>query len=336
MERDSTKYKILVIEDNLGDFVLIEDYLREYILYPEIIHLTSFSEVKTLFNDKNPFFDAVFLDLSLPDIGGETLIKEMIKINSNSPIIVLTGYTDMQFSRKSISYGVSDYLLKDELNAITLYKSLVYNIERKKIIQELTESEKRYNHLFHMSPQPMWVFDIETLKFLDVNESAITHYGYSKDDFLNMTIKEIRPEGEIELIEESLQNNITKESLVHKGVFRHKKKTGQIIKVDIYSRSIIFKGRATKVIIANDVTERLNHIQSIEEKNKILEDIAWSQSHEVRAPLARLMGIANLLMQDSISDGEKKEFLEHLLNSAKEFDVIIRKVVDKTNQIKMG
>lgn len=331
MEKDEVKYRILVIEDNPGDYVLIEDYLREYILFPEIIQLTSFSEVKNLASDKKLIFDTIFLDLSLPDMSGEHLIKEMLRMFPDIPIIVLTGYTDIQFSKKSISYGVADYLLKDELNAITLYKSLVYNIERKRIIQELKESEKRYNELFHMSPLPMWVFDVKTLKFLDVNDAAINHYGYTQEEFLNMTIKDIRPPEEIQLIEESISHNIAKESMIQKGVFKHKKKSGEIIKVDIYSRKIFFKSFEAKVILANDVTERLNHIQSIEEKNRVLEEIAWTQSHEVRAPLARIMGIIDLLLSDTVSDDERKEFLNYLSDSAMELDGIVKKIVNKSN-----
>ncbi len=333
MLKDNKKYKILIVEDNPGDFILIEDYLNEQILLPEVTHVTNFAEVTQLFSTEKHNFDAVFLDLTLPDKSGEELIKEIVLLIPDSPIIVLTGYSDTSFSVKSISYGISDYLLKDELNSISLYKSLVYNIERKKTFMLLEESERRYNHLFHMSPQPMWVFDTESLTFLDVNDAAISHYGYSLQEFLSMTIKDIRPEEDIPLIEESVEKRKKEESAILKRVFRHRKKNGEIINVDIYSRSILFNGHKAKVILANDITERLNYIHEIEHQNKTLQEIAWTQSHEVRAPLARLMGLVNIIKNHDVTEEEKKELLGYILVSAEEFDVIIKKVVDKTNQI---
>lgn len=333
MQKDNKKYKILVVEDNPGDYILIEDYLTEQILQPEIIHVSDFAAVVKLFSGDRHDFDTVFLDLSLPDKSGEELIKEIVLLIPHSPIIVLTGYSDIAFSIKSISYGISDYLLKDELSSVSLYKSLVYNIERKKTLKLLEESERRYNHLFHMSPQPMWVFDTNTFRFLDVNDAAISQYGYSLQEFLGMTIKDIRPEEDISLIEESVEKRKKQESAILKRVFRHRKKSGEIINVDIYSRSILFNGHEAKIILANDITERLNYIQEIEHQNKILQEIAWTQSHEVRAPLARIMGLVNLISNHKITEEERTELLGYILLSAEEFDAIIKKVVDKTSRV---
>jgi len=69
------------------------------------------------------------------------------------------------------------------LNSHVLYKSITYAIERRKVISELEESKRRYSNLFHLSPQPMWLYDTETYEFLQVNVAAIEHYGYSEDEF---------------------------------------------------------------------------------------------------------------------------------------------------------
>ena len=121
----------------------------------------------------------------------------MLRVASLCPIIILTGYADIDFSIKSISQGILDYLLKDDLNATTLYKSIIYAIERKKTISELKESEKRYSDLFHLSPQPMWVLDPETFRFVQVNKATIELYGYSEEEFLNMTLMDIKQEEDI-------------------------------------------------------------------------------------------------------------------------------------------
>lgn len=248
-------FSILIVEDNSGDFVLIEDYLRDQVINPHIINTTSFKDTKELLSNGN-IFDVIFLDLTLPDISGKQLVKELLEIAGDTPIIALTGYEDKDFSVKTLSLGISDYLFKDELNPSLLYKSIVYNIERKRISIELRESEKKYRTLFQVCPIPMWVFDPETLDFLNVNDAAIKHYGYSNEEFLSMTIKDIRPEEEIKALEEVIKNN--KHNIgTYSGVFTHRKKDGSLIKVELQSNKILFNDREAKLIIAIDVTKKL-------------------------------------------------------------------------------
>lgn len=222
---DKKKYNILVVEDNLGDFVLIEDYIKEQIIAPNVIHVKNFKEAKQLTLNNELKFDIILLDLSLPDASGEQLIIEIVSLKLDCPIIALTGYTDIEFSIKSMSLGIADYLLKEDINATTLYKSIVYNIERAKTNFKLFESEKRYSDLFQLSPQPMWVFDLESLRFLDVNQVAVDHYGYSKEEFLNKTIRDIRPPEDIYIVDEAV-NKIKDEPEggITIGTYRHTKK----------------------------------------------------------------------------------------------------------------
>ena len=197
MIKDKKAYHILVIEDNPGDYLLVEEFLTEYIYQPDICKATSFKQALKELSNPDNFFDIVLMDLTLPDMGGEELINEMTQFLPNYPVLILTGYADIEFSILSIARGISDYLLKDDLNAAMLYKSIIYAIERKKNIELIKDSEKRYSDLFHLSPQPMWLFDPETLKFVQVNKAAVEHYGYTEKEFLNMTIMEIRPEDQI-------------------------------------------------------------------------------------------------------------------------------------------
>jgi PAS domain S-box-containing protein len=325
LEKDSQKINILVVEDNIGDFVLIEEYLEENILLPTITHATSFKEASKLLTEKN-LFHIILLDLSLPDKSGEELISGMMNLCNTIPVIILTGYADISFSRKSLKLGASDYLLKDELNSFTLYKSVIYNIERKRIFAELEESEKRYNDLFHLSPQPMWLYHIDTLKFIDVNDAAVKHYGYSKQEFLSMTIKDIRPEEDIPVLMNAISKLKFKDSLFFSGVYRHKKKNDEIINVEIYSNIIQIKGDDVKIVLANDITDRLHYIKAIEEQNIKLKEIAWEQSHIIRAPLARLMGLTHLIKKKDTMDDDAQKTYDLLQDAAKEIDDTIKRI----------
>jgi len=333
MEKDKNLYKILVIEDNPGDFTLIEDFLDEQMQAPEIIQAKNFREGRYLLVEEKLVVNVILLDLSLPDKSGENLIMEIMAISSGIPIIVLTGYPDISFSVKSLSLGVSDYLLKDDLTASTLYKSILYSLERKKKSAELEDSEKRYSDLFQLSPQPMMVYDFETLKFLNVNEAAIKHYGYSLEEFLCLTLRDIRPAEEAGKLEEALRIMKLNPIMHYSGILKHKKKNGEIIQVEIQSNPIFINNRSARVVLVNDITERLRYVEAIEQQNQKLQEIAWMQSHVVRAPVARLMGIVDLIKNYTHSENEQNELLDHILISANELDGIIRDIADKTQHI---
>jgi PAS domain S-box-containing protein len=330
MAADKRDYNILVIEDNPGDFALVEDFLFEQIEAPEITHTQNFKEAKEILSGAECKYDIILLDLSLPDKTGEPLISEIVQLCSNSPIIVLTGYTDFTFGIKSLSLGVSDYILKDELTSLSLYKSIRYSSERKKIVAALEDSEKKYSELFHLSPLPMYVFELDSLKFLDVNEAFINHYGYTREDILQMNVKEIRPPEEIPAFEIGFLSDSKDRNSNNLGVYKHLKKNGEIIQADIQSNFIQFKGKNAKVTIATDVTERLNYIKEIEAQNEKLREISWIQSHVVRAPLARIMGLIQIFKDLNENSEEREHMMEYLLSSANELDETIRNITDIT------
>lgn len=333
MQKDAKIYHILVVEDNPGDYLLVEDYLDELLVTPTLIKAESFKEAHEILTDRQVAIDVILLDLSLPDRWGEALIRDVKAVSGNAPLIILTGYTDENFAIKSLSIGATDYLLKDELNATALYKSIVYSIERCKILGNLKDSEQRYADLFHFSPQPMWVYDVETLRFLDVNEAAILSYGYSYQEFLSMSIRDIRPKEDIPLLQQTLMRPSKQEEVFFRGEFRHLKKNGEIIYVDLRSSSIVYNSRAAKIILSNDVTANKIHLTAIEQQNEKLKEIAWLQSHVVRAPLARMMGLTHLLIDDELPEPEYREYLNEILNSAHELDTIIKDIVHKAQGI---
>lgn len=121
--------------------------------------------------------------------------------------------------------------------------------------QQLEDSERRYRTLFFAHPQPMWVYDLKSLKFLAVNEAAIQYYGYSEAEFLSMKITEIRPSEDIPRLLESLSK--IQVGLNRIGLWRHLKKDGTLMAVEITGHTLNWKGQFAEVILAQDVTERL-------------------------------------------------------------------------------
>lgn len=262
---------ILVVEDNIGDYFLIQEYLSDGVLPHNIFHVRTLTELKGKLLT-GIAFDIILLDLSLPDSSGETLVKEVMAVADEIPVIVLTGYADRDFGIRSLSLGVADYLLKDELSASLLSKSTAYSIERRRINISLRESEKRHKELFHLNPVPMWVYDINTLQFLDVNQAAIAHYGYSKVEFLNMNILQIRPKESIPEVIETI-NEIKNQGRSIKRIWRHLKKNGELIYVEVAGNVIDFTGKKARLVLATDITEKLeveNALKTSEQRFRAL------------------------------------------------------------------
>lgn len=131
--------KILVVEDNEGDYFLVHEYLHESFPNIEITHNALLKEAIGSLTNAN--FDIILLDLSLPDSNGIDSIVDMIKLAKDIPVIVLTGFGNLQFAIDSLKLGVQDYLLKDDVNPLVLQKSIGYSIERNKIRNSMRISD---------------------------------------------------------------------------------------------------------------------------------------------------------------------------------------------------
>jgi diguanylate cyclase (GGDEF)-like protein/PAS domain S-box-containing protein len=119
--------------------------------------------------------------------------------------------------------------------------------------QRAEATELSYRRLFAGNPQPMWVYDSKSMAFLDVNDAAIQHYGYSREEFLKMTILDIRPPGDIDSIRDHAQHSDEMET---SGPWRHLTKDGRQILVQISSHRIPFGTSGARHVMAEDVTER--------------------------------------------------------------------------------
>lgn len=320
------KTKILILEDNPGDMLLIEEYLLEKF---EKLTISHFSDLQSAMGamDSGSDYSVCLLDLFLPDIGGFELVQKVKEACANTPIIILTGYADFSLARKCISYGISDILLKDELNSELLHKSILYAIDRFRFIKSLENAKQLYHSLFNFTPQPMWIYDDTTFKILNVNNAAIEKYGYTMDEFLSMTIYDIRPPDQIYQLEKRLSISKELRNEPFAGVFTHRLKNGERIQVEIFSSEISYEGQLSRIVLSNDVTQKLKYINTIEEQNNKLRRIAWTQSHVVRTPLSRLIGIVDLLEENPDEMANLQFWLQKVKDSAVELDQLIRTIV---------
>ena len=213
----------------------------------------------------------------------------------------------------------------------------------------LKESEERHRKLFDNNPLPTWVYDRETLRFLDVNGAAVRKYHYSRDEFLTMTLKDIRPEEDIPQMLEAVSS--ATDGTERLGIWRHKKKDGTLIDVEITSFALQFRGRPAEVVVAVDVTKRKRHE---EEKRKFIDRLAVSNqelelrnreveratqlkskflasmSHELRTPLNAIVGFSDLLAEQTAGqlNDKQKRFVNHIKQGSAHLLQLINDILD--------
>jgi PAS domain S-box-containing protein len=134
------------------------------------------------------------------------------------------------------------------------------------------EIEERYRYLFDRNPHPMWVYDLDTLQFLAVNDAAVWQYGFSRDEFGAMTIRDIRPPADIPQLLASVAS-VKAGSQPERTRWRHRRKNGTIVPVDVLSSPIIFSGRRAELVIAIDVTDQIAAQQAREASERRYRDI---------------------------------------------------------------
>jgi PAS domain S-box-containing protein len=216
-----------------------------------------------------------------------------------------------------------------EMNQLaSSFNSLAGQVQARAL--SLKESEARYRSMFEAHPQPMWVFDRPTLRFLAVNDSAVAHYGYSRDEFLAMKVSDVRPpEDEQRFLDYLGEQGPTMRAF---GLWRHRRKDGTLLDVEVATHDIMFGGRPALHSVVIDVTERmrmerevrrLNH--ELEERvrtrtvelqaiNRELEAFTYSVSHDLHNPLRAIDGFSTLLEQHAGAslDEEGRDYLSRI------------------------
>ena len=184
--------KILVVEDNMGDYFLVHEYLHSNFSNPTITHNELLEDANRSLSSEQ--FDVILLDLTLPDSNGKESVESVVKMANDAPVIVLTGYSDRQFAMDSLKIGVQDYLIKDEVNAFVLQKSITYSIERNKIGKTLLQNEKRFRALIENSTDGLVVCSTDR-QIQDLSSAGQKIIGYSKEDLVEVLREDlIHPE----------------------------------------------------------------------------------------------------------------------------------------------
>jgi len=242
------------------------------------------------------------------------------------PKLLSKGYVarEYRFRHKDGSYGwVRDeqVLIQDATGSPEVVGSWSDLSERKESELRLRESEERYRLLFESNPHPMWVYDEATLTFLAVNDAATSHYGYSREEFLGMTLGDIRPPEEAEILEEHVKRRRHEQvvkAFHSPRVWKHRKKDGTLIEVEISVSPIEFRGRTAWLTLLSDVTEKRSLEAQLLQSQKMesMGRLAGGIAHDFNNLLGIITGYGDLLRRRVAGDPRLTKYVDDIVKAA--------------------
>jgi two-component system cell cycle sensor histidine kinase/response regulator CckA len=296
--------RILIMEDDPGLAHLLEKRLQRQ---GYEVSLAANGE-EGLRMARAAAYDLLIVDYNMPFLGGLDVIRTLASTNQLSPAIMVTGEGNEEVAVEAIKLGVADYIVKDvELKYLELIPTVVsQTLYRQQLIRErdqmqetVRESEERYRRLFESNPHPMWVFDRETHSFLAVNDAAVHHYGYSREEFLNMTLEDVGLPDEASRLKNTLSG--AGAAPADSGVWKHRKKDGTIIDVEVISHPILFGQRHARFVLITDITARRKLEAELVKTQKLesLGTLAGGLAHDFNNLLTSILGNIYLAKMDA-------------------------------------
>lgn len=253
-----------------------------------------------------------------------SMLKSEIRITL---IVFLAGVCWIVFSDK-ILYQLVGSHLSEHFHYVEITKGIVFVtlmsigvlLLLRKHDKSLQDSLNKYMGLFQDNPNAMWIYDATTLQFLAVNDAAIAKYGYTREEFLNMTIEEIS-------IDDKADKHIVNETSDSKiffdtGVWKIKRKDASTLYVRQLSHSLMYNKRKCNLTLTEDLTNLIK-------QGEKLRNIAFKNSHELRKPVANILGLISILEMNALSD-ENKQIIEYIEYSIKDLDATIKSIAEES------
>jgi two-component system, cell cycle sensor histidine kinase and response regulator CckA len=189
------------------------------------------------------------------------------------------------------------------------------------VFHEAREADRRYRLLFDANPQPMWVFDAGTLDFLAVNDAAIRHYGYSREEFLAMNIMDIHPDEDPPGLPMAVQPGRRQDA----AFTRHQRRDGTVMDVELVSHELEMDGRRTRLVLATDISERartraalrhseeqLRQVQRLDAAGRLADGVA----HDFNNILTTIRGFGDLLFRQMAEDDPRRAEVDQVRKAA--------------------
>ena len=307
---------VLIVDDSIDDVeLLLRELRRQYdVMHAHVATAAGLREALA-----RPW-DIVISDWSMPGFGGLEAYAIVREVAPEMPFIILSGVIGEEDAVQALKAGVHDFLSKGKLARLLpaidreLREAEVRRRDREAEVtlalqrERTARSEAMHRAMFEHSPMPMWTFERETLRFLAVNEAAIHHYGYTREEFLAMTIRDIRPPEDVPALK-------TLDGRVHGERWRHRKKDGTIIHVEITANDLVVEdGPRVRLVLINDVTDRVRAEEALQRTEEQLRQaqkmeaiglLAGGVAHDFNNILTVIQSYACLL-EESLDDADPR------------------------------
>ncbi len=255
------------------------------------------------------------------------------------PVFAL-GATLAATSPNRLYLGLSIALTLLYIALLGLVSSVSLGLRRQLLVntlqaEQLRTAGRQYRLLFEQNPQPMLAYARDTLQIVAVSNSMIARYGYSREEFLTMTIRDLSPPEDLEELDiymASISGNQRRGLASHAR--RHRFKDGTIIDVEITSDDLTLDGRACRIVLSQDVTERNRALAELAvardqaiEASKVKSAFLANVSHEIRTPMNGVIGMNDLLLDTDLDD-EQRSYAEQVARSGDQMMAVINDVLD--------
>jgi two-component system cell cycle sensor histidine kinase/response regulator CckA len=312
---DKTSTRILYMEDDPGLSRLLQKGLRRRGFIIDIA-ANGAEGLAMLEEDR---YDLLLVDYHMPVLGGIDVIRRLSSRNAPPPTIMITGEGNEMVAVEALKLGAADYIVKDVgMQYLDLLPSVIDQVllrqqmlkERLEMIEAVRASEERYRVLFESNPVPSMVYDLQTFRILAVNTAAVIHYGYTREEFLSLNIKDLYTPDELPLLLNILADLDQGEK--QDGAWKHRLKNGSQIDVDITSHSLLLNGLRANLILANDVTEHNKMKETLLRGQKLesLGLLAGGLAHDFNNLLTAILGNISLARVSTTSAESRDHHLE--------------------------
>jgi diguanylate cyclase (GGDEF)-like protein/PAS domain S-box-containing protein len=253
----SEPLKILIVEDVVTDAELILRALQRANIVCDARRVDTAVAYRRELAEFKPH--VILSDFTMPAFNGMEALSTGRESHPDIPFIFVSGTLGEEYAVRALKNGATDYILKTNLLRLpaAVERAIAESAERRArqaLEHNIREGEKRYRELFQSNPHPMWVYDIETLHFLAVNDVAIARYEFSRNEFLAMTIEDIRPAIDVDLVLERVAKPLSTGSKLKTR--QHRTRRGDLIDVEIASHDLVWEGRQARIVVAYDITDR--------------------------------------------------------------------------------
>ncbi|HWA28846.1 MAG TPA: PAS domain S-box protein [Lacunisphaera sp.] len=259
----SRPLQILIAEDNAADAELLVRALHRSGFTPQWSRVDTEAGFLESLHDR---LELVISDYEMPQFTGPRALELTRARFPDLPFIIISGTIGEETAVEAMRLGATDYLLKDRL--VRLGPAVNRALGEAQLRRERRLMEEDFRLLFAQNPMPMWVYDIETLGFLAVNDAAVAHYGYARTEFLQMTLKDIRPPEDVPRLLQAVRDR--RDGMTRTGLWRHRRKDGTELIVEPTAHRTTFQGRPAELVLAHDVTDRLATEQALRDSESRL------------------------------------------------------------------